>query len=434
LSASTRLTGFVRLLAHARERLSLELGFILWDGSTVPADLPSDALAIALADEGVVAALIRKPSIDTLANLWVSGRLDIRGGSIFDLVARRPKIRSRALLKSLGKVAALRALAPFLTVKRGGPWPLEGRRNDRAPADGSERANRTNVQYHYDASNAFYALFLDPSMVYSCGYFTAWDNDLTTAQHDKLDMICRKLRLRPGETLLDIGCGWGALVCHAAQHYGVRAHGVTLSEAQLAYANERVDRAGLSDRVTRELRDYARLDRQFDKIASIGMFEHVGLANHARYFRTVNGLLQAGGLYLHHAIARPAKRDARAFRRKTKEYAALERYIFPGAELDHIGMSLANLQLHGFEVHDVEAWREHYARTCRLWHNGLLANYDAAVREVGSVTTRLWLPYLAGCSLAFERNTLGIFQTLASKRVRGASGLPPTRRDLYDRG
>ena len=183
--------------------------------------------------------------------------------------------------------------------------------------------------------------------------------------------------------------------------------------------------------MTLELCDYTMLDRQFDKIASIGMFEHVGLANHATYFRTVNRLLQPGGLYLHHAIARPAKRDDRQFRRRTKEYAALERYIFPGAELDHLGMSLANLQRHGFEVHDVEAWREHYARTCRLWHDGLMAHYDEAEREVGSVTTRLWLPYLAGCSLAFERNTLGIYQTLASKRARGTSGLPPTRVDLY---
>lgn len=431
LSSSSRLTRFAQLLAHARERLGLDLGFVLWDGSTVPAGLANDALAIAVADEGAVAALVRRPNIDTLANLWVSGRIDIRGGTIFDLVERRPRIRSRALLKSLDKGMLLRTLAGFLTVKRGGPWPLEGIRGDRALADGSEGANRANVQYHYDASNAFYALFLDTSMVYTCGYFTAWDNDLVTAQHDKLDMICRKLRLRPDETFLDIGCGWGALVCHAAQHYGVRARGVTLSQEQFAYANERIARAGLSDRVSLELRDYALIEGGFDKIASIGMFEQVGLANHATYFRTVNRLLNPGGLYLHHSIARPAKRDDRRFSRRPKEYAALVRYIFPGGELDHVGMSIANLQRHGFEVHDMEAWREHYARTCRLWHDRLMARYDEAAREVGSVKTRLWLAYLAGCSLAFERNTVGIYQTLASKRVRGPSGLPPTRADLY---
>jgi cyclopropane-fatty-acyl-phospholipid synthase len=431
LSAASRTIRFAELLAHAHGRLELDFGFVLWDGSTVPAGLARDALAVVLADEGVVAALIRRPTIDTLANLWVAERIGIRGGTIFDLVARRPKIRSRVLLKTLDKGLMLRTLARFAMARRGGPWPLQGLSRGQARADGSEGANRTNVQYHYDASNEFYALFLDPEMVYSCGYFTAWENDLATAQHDKLDMICRKLRLRPDETLLDIGCGWGALVCHAARHYGVRAHGVTLSQQQFDYASARIEQAGLGDRVTLQLRDYTSLQAQFDKIASIGMFEHVGLANHATYFRTVNRLLRPGGLYLHHAIARPAKRDDRRFRRRTKEFAALERYIFPGAELDHIGMSLANLQRHGFEVHDVEAWREHYARTCRLWHDRLMARYDAAVQAVGSVTTRLWLPYLAGCSMAFERNTLGIFQTLASKRVRGPSGLPPTRAELY---
>jgi cyclopropane-fatty-acyl-phospholipid synthase len=428
---ASRAQRFAALLSHARDRLGLDIGFVLWDGATVPAGLPPDALAVTIADEGTVAALVRRPNIDTLANLWVSGRLDIRGGTIFDLVARRPKIRSRAMLRSLDKFRTATTLARFLTVSRGKPWPLEPIRGDRALADGSEAANRTNVQYHYDASNAFYAMFLDPSMVYTCAYFSQWNNNLATAQHDKLDMICRKLRLKPNETFLDIGSGWGALVCHAAQHFGVRAHGVTLSQEQFAYATNRIACAGLTGRVTLELRDYALVQGSFDKIASIGMFEQVGLANHPTYFRTVNRLLNPSGLYLHHSIARPAKRDDKTFARRPKEYAALVRYIFPGGELDHVGMSVANLQRNGFEVHDVEAWREHYARTCRLWHDNLLARYDDAVAEVGSVKTRLWLAYLAGCSLAFERNTVGIYQTLASKRVRGPSGLPPTRADLY---
>ncbi len=425
---SNRLTHFRRLLEHAHAALGLRFGFVLWDGSTVPSSLDPDVLAIVLADEGCVAALMRRPTIDTIANLWVTERLDIRNGTMFDLVAARPSVRSRALLRSLDKHLLIGVLARFLLVPRGGPFPLQ---DIPAKADSGGDANRRNVSYHYDASNAFYALFLDPAMVYSCGYFTDWDNDLATAQYDKLDMICRKLRLQPGDTFLDIGCGWGALVIHAAQNYGVRAHGVTLSTEQLAIATERVAAAGLSDRITLELRDYARMDGAFDKIASIGMFEHVGLANHATYFTAVNRLLKPGGLYLHHAIARPAKRDHRRFRRRSSEYAALTRYIFPGGELDHIGMSVANLQRHGFEVHDVEGWREHYALTCRLWHDRLLSHYDEAVRAVGSVQTRLWLAYLAGCSLAFARNTVGIYQTVASKRVRGPSGLPATRADLY---
>jgi cyclopropane-fatty-acyl-phospholipid synthase len=403
---------------------------LLWDGSTVPAQLRPTELAIVIADEGAIAALVRRPKLDTLINLWVSARFDIRNGSIFDLVARRPKVHTKATLKTLDKRLALATAARFLFVPRGVPWPLEGIRGDRAKADGSEAANKENLQYHYDISNAAYALFLDPEMVYSCGYFTSENNDLATAQRDKLDMICRKLRLRPGETLLDIGCGWGGLVFHAAQHYGVRAAGVTLAQKQYEYAQAKVGRLGLEDRVTLEFRDYSLLDGSFDKIASIGMFEHVGIANHPTYFQTVHRLLRPRGLYLHHAIARrPPRNDKR--RRQRPEAVALARYIFPGGEVDHLGMSITNVERYGFEVHDVEAWREHYARTTRLWHDRLLANRAAAEREIGGIKTRLWLAYLAGCSVAFERGSIGIFQTLASKRERGPSGLPPTRADLY---
>ena len=169
---------------------------------------------------------------------------------------------------------------------------------------------------------------------------------------------------------------------------------------------------------------------QFDEISSIGMFEQVSIANYPTYFSSVNRLLRPGGLYLRHTIAWPAKRVDKAFAKLAKEYAALTRYIFPGGELDHLGMSVANLQQHGFEVHDVEGWREHYARTCRLWHDKLLENQAAAEAAIGSVKTRLWLAYLVGCSLAFQRNTVGIFQPLASKRVIGLSELPPTRTNL----
>jgi cyclopropane-fatty-acyl-phospholipid synthase len=429
-AAAKRVESFRRLLAHARERLGLDLGFVLWDGSTVPETLPPDALALVFADEGAIAALIRRPKIETLANLWVAARIDLRNGSLFDLVARRPSVRTRELRKTLDKSLLLRTLAKFLLVPRGGPWPLEQVHGEKARS-GNEAENKKNIAYHYDVSNAFYALFLDPQMVYSCGYFTDWSNDIATAQRDKLDMICRKLRLQPGDRFLDIGSGWGALVCHAAQHYGVRAHGVTLAENQYALAREKVAKLGLQDRVTIELKDYTRLEGSFDKIASIGMFEHVGLANHRTYFQTINRLLAPQGLYLHHAITRSAKASAKGFRRKRPEAVAIARYIFPGGELDHIGMTAANLEASGFEVHDVEAWREHYARTCRLWHDRLLSNRGAAEREVGREKTRLWLAYLAGVSIAFERNTLRIFQTLASKRGKGASGLPPTRADLY---
>ena len=432
--AARRLDSFKRLLTHLRDRIIPDLGFVLWDGSTVPEDLPPDALALAIADEGAIAAMIRRPSVDTFLNLWVTARFDLRNGTFFDLMARRPRPRTRTLLKALDKSLALSTAAKFLFVPRGGPWPLEDVRRDKARADGSEATNKKNVHYHYDLSNRFYELFLDPEMVYTCAYFTDWNNDIATAQVDKLDMICRKLRLKPGESLLDIGCGWGALVCHAAKHYGVRAHGVTLAEEQFAYAKEKVARLGLEDKVTLELRDYALVKGKFDKIASIGMFEQVGIPNHPTYFRTVSRLLKPGGLYLHHTIALRAnayERFRRGRRRDRAAAMAIGRYIFPGGELDHLGMSITNLELHGFEVHDVEAWREHYVRTTRLWHDRLSANREAAEREVGRDKTRLWIAYLAVVSIAFTQGTIGIFQTLASNRVRGRSGMPPTRADLY---
>src|SRR5689334_19036093 len=274
-AAARRLQSLASLLAHVRERLGVDVGFVLWDGTTVPAELKSNAMAFTIADEGVVAALIRRPKLDTLFNLLVSARLELRNGTLFDLMTLRPRARSKDFRKVLDKRLALRTVARFLFVPRGGPWPLEQMHGEQTASDGSEKANKKNIQYHYDLSNAFYALFLDPEMVYSCAYFKDWDNDLAVAQRDKLDMICRKLRLRPGERLLDIGCGWGALVCHAAMHYGVHAQGLTLSEEQFAYAKEKVARLGLQDKVTLELRDFADADGGFDKIASIGMFEHV---------------------------------------------------------------------------------------------------------------------------------------------------------------
>src|ERR1700759_1505335 len=223
------------LLVHLRKRLGLETGFVLWDGSTVPADLSSGAFAIAIADKGAIAALIRRPKLDTLLNLLVSARIALRNGTYFDLLAQRPRVRLKDALKTVDKTLALKTAGRFLFVPRGGPWPLEAVRGDLAQRDGSERANRENIQYHYDLSNEFYALFLDPEMVYSCAHFTEPHDDIARAQRDTLDTICRKLRLKPDETFLDVGCGWGALPIHAAPEYGVCAHGATFSSHPYTY-------------------------------------------------------------------------------------------------------------------------------------------------------------------------------------------------------
>jgi len=430
--SAERVQAFRALLEQARDRIGLDLGFVLWDGSTVPHDLAPDALAVAIADEGAIAGLVRRPTMETLGNLWVAKRIDIRNGTLFDLAAVKPreKLRTREFIKRIDKWAILKLVRLFWSVDRGGPWPLRDQPSEK-PSSGDPKENKKNIAYHYDVSNAFYALWLDKEMVYTCAYCTDWDNDIDRMQQDKLEIICRKLRLKPGERLLDIGCGWGALSCYAAQHYGVTAYGVTLSEQQVAYAQEKIKRLGLEDRVKIELKDYSLVEGEFDKVAAIGIQEHIGWNNYSTYYNTVRRVMKRDGLFLHHAITRPAKRTDRIFRRKRPEFAILTKYIFPGGELDHIGNTVASLERHGFEVHDVEGWREHYQRTCRHWHDRLLANYDAAVAEVGEVKTRMWLVYLAGCSIAFERNTVCLYQTLTSRRKRGPSGLPPTRADLY---
>ncbi len=430
-SDGKRIEALRRLLTEAYRKLGLKLGFSLWDGSRVPADWPADGLMIAIRDAGVVAALLRKPKLDTLLHLHVSDRISIENGTIFDLAAARPDGKVGRLARGISKTAAFDVVRHFLFAPGQAPQAVQHIKGDEIARDGKPATNKANIAHHYDVSNAFYKLFLDERMVYTCAYFTEDHDDLERAQTDKLEMICRKLRLKPGDKLLDIGCGWGALVCYAAQHYGVEAHGVTLAEEQLKLAREKVEALGLQDKVTLHLKDFTQMEGQFDKISSIGMFEHVGIRNHPTYFQAVNRLLKPRGLYLHHSISRRAKKTEKAFNKMPAEYRALVRYIFPGGELDHLGMSIANLERYGFEVHDVEGWREHYQRTTRLWFERLNANRAAAEAEVGPERTRMWLLYLAGCSLAFERGGALINQTLVSKRRKGPSGLPLTRVDLY---
>ena len=336
----------------------------------------------------------------------------------------------RRRFKGIGKARALGILAPLLLAKGDDP---DASRDFGADAEGAGRGegdNKRFIQFHYDVGNDFYRLFLDPEMQYSCAHFPDWDATLEEAQIFKLDMICRKLRLRPGERMLDIGCGWGGLLCHAVRAYGVRGHGVTLSEEQLAFAREKTERLGIADRVTLELIDYRETRGVFDKITSVGMYEHIGLANIPDYFRTVRSLMADDGLFLNHAISRGAKRRRRRFSSRP-EQRALQKYIFPGGELDDIGHTLSEMEIAGFEVHDVEGLRPHYRRTTREWHDRLSARRAEAEALVGAETYRIWVAYLAGCSLAFHRGSARLFQTLAGKSPKGTPPVPPTRFDIY---
>lgn len=421
-----------RLIGHVRGALDADIAVRLWDGSVLPlGSRGATSPVITIDSPGVVASLVKRPTLDRLIRHYAHGQIGFEGGTLISIGrALEAAGDGRKRLRKAGMLPLVRNLWPFLLIAA---EPPEASRAFSGSEGGEKRAeadNRDFIQFHYDVGNDFYRLFLDENLLYSCAYFTDWTNSIDQAQHDKLEMICRKLRLGPGDRFLDIGCGWGALVCHAAEHHGVVAHGITLSPAQLEMAEARIRKRGLEGRVTVEIRDYATLDGHWNKIASIGMYEHIGLANIDRYFSTVRRVLAPDGLFLNHAISRRAKRKRRRFSARA-EQRALQRYIFPGGELDDIGHSVAAMEKAGFEVHDVEGWRWHYARTTELWCERLTARREQAIALVGEQTYRIWVAYLAGCSLAFSRGSARIFQTLAGQSAKGKPPLPPTRADLY---
>ncbi|MEL6280527.1 MAG: cyclopropane-fatty-acyl-phospholipid synthase family protein [Pseudomonadota bacterium] len=416
-----------------REAVDAHFSVRLWDGTVEPLGRAvTPGLQVAINSPGVLPSLLRRPTLDRLIRHYAHGRIDIEGGTVIDIGEPFALDQTkRKALRRINKVALAKTIWPLLTAKGDAP---DASRDFGAGAEGTGRQkgdNKRFIGFHYDVSNDFYKLFLDPEMQYSCGYFTEWTNSLEQAQRDKLDMICRKLRLKPGERMLDIGSGWGGLLCHAVQNYGVRGHGVTLSEEQLALAQEKVERLGIADKITFELRDYQELDGRFDKIASIGMYEHIGLANIPAYFQKTRSLLADDGLFLNHAISRRAKRKSKRFSARP-EQLALQKYIFPGGELDDIGHSVSEMEKTGFEVHDVEAWRPHYEQTTRHWCERLSARREEAEALVGPEAYRIWVAYLGGCSLAFKRGSARIYQTLAGKSARGPRAVPPTRADLYE--
>jgi len=287
------------------------------------------------------------------------------------------------------------------------------------------------IQYHYDVSNEFYALFLDREMVYSCAYYKTGDEDIHTAQAQKLDHICRKLRLEPGDRFLDIGCGWGALVRWAAKHYGVDATGITLSRNQHELANERIAAEGLSERCRVLLQDYRDVPGEavYDKISSVGMFEHVGLKNLPVYFGAIHRLLKDGGIAMNHGIT-AIDPDSRAVGLGGGEF--IGKYVFPHGELPHLSLALREMAAAGLEVMDVETLRLHYAKTLWQWSARLEANLEAARRHTEEKRVRIWRTYLAGCAHAFEKRWVTIQQVVVTKTGDPrANPLPWTREHLY---
>jgi cyclopropane-fatty-acyl-phospholipid synthase len=436
MAGDKRIEAAKRIAAHVAEKVDADLSLELWNGEVVPLGAKArDDIRIRIAHPDVIRRILLSPKLMTVYALYASGDFDIVGGTPLEAIERWDHMKALKAARSLSKWWLIQNLLPFVFSRR----EVAGFNKDDAYTSGvakkleAGRNDKELIQFHYDVSNEFFGLFLDPEMVYSSAYFQDDDTSLEEAQIYKLDMICRRLRLKPGDKLLDIGCGWGGLICHAVTNYGVTAHGVTLSQKQFDFVTAKLARLGISDKVKLELKDYREIegDEVYDKIAQIEMFEHVGLDNHDRHFLQMHKLLKTRGLYLHQASTRRATRDLSQFRKQTAYMKFITTCIFPGGELDHIGLTVTNLERLGFEVHDVEDWREHFSRTTRCWSERLAANRAAAEADVGAAKTRLWLAYFAMTTLGFWRGPILVYQTLASKRRSGPSGLPWTRKDLY---
>jgi cyclopropane-fatty-acyl-phospholipid synthase len=416
--------------------LDLNASVKLWNGDVIPLGENVDSqYTIEISGPGVIGRLMRWPTLETLVRLYATGHINFVGGDLIDFSEALKTTRStsnRKQLKEISKAAIVKNTLPFLFAKTPKPQLNHGFTDDEVGRAEQRRNNKDYIQFHYDVSNEFYELFLGEQMQYTCAYFTDWNNSLDQAQLDKMEMICRKLRLKPGDRMLDIGFGWGGLLCYAAQNYGVIGHGITLSQNQLDYTKRRIERLGLTDQVNVELCDYRNVKGTFDKVVSVGMSEHIGIKNYPGYFNKINSILRDRGICLNHAIARTAKNTKRGVKRIRPERKFLLKYIFPGSELTPVGMTTDFMEKSGFEIHDVESWREHYALTLKAWCKNLSANKERAIELVGEERYRLWVAYLAGGSGGFTNGSIKIFQVVGTKRSKkGLSGMPPTREHLY---
>jgi cyclopropane-fatty-acyl-phospholipid synthase len=402
----------------------LDFTVCLWDGSQWPAEVNSPRFKLVLKHPDVLPWILRNTKTDlAISEAYLRGQLDVEG----DFEAAMP-LAYHLMSRRWPTSTRFRIAWRLFRRSPGGRSGPNGRQPARLQGElPSIERDRQAVTYHYNVANDFYALWLDQRMVYSCAYFETGDEELDPAQERKLDYLCRKLRLRPGERLLDIGCGWGGLVIHAAQRYGVEVLSITLSQNQAKLAQERIAQASLQNRCRVEVRDYRDLNEtgSFDKIVSVGMFEHVGESRLPFYFRHAWQLLRPSGVFLNHGIAR------RAVDPHPNGSAFISRYVFPDGELVPVNATLRYAEEAGFEVRDLESLREHYTFTLRHWARRLELHCNQALQVVDEATYRVWRLFLHGSAYAFALGFLNIYQVLLLKPDEGRSGLPLTRKDWY---
>lgn len=427
-----------RLVALAEQMLgaAVPVRIRAWDGSEAGPPGAEGGPVVVVRSRRALRRLLYKPGEIGLARAWVAGDVDVEGDLYEVLGALAPLVWERAdegLAAPSGRrrLAAVREFAALAGPGLPPPPPREEVRQRRGGPLHSLRRDRRAISHHYDVGNDFYRLVLGPSLVYSCAVWDDKTASLEEAQAAKLDLICRKLDLREGQRLLDVGCGWGSLVLHAARHYGVHATGITLSGEQAALARRRIAEEGLEERAEIRVQDYRETgDGPYDAISSVGMAEHVGADRYREYAARLYGLLRPGGRLLNHQIAR---RPAPGGERGEKAYhvdAFIDAYVFPDGELAPVGRTVSLLEEAGFEVRDVEALREHYALTLREWVRNLEERQTEAVGLTTPGRARVWRLYMAASALAFERARIGVNQILAVRMTpQGSSGLPLRTRD-----
>ena len=412
-------------IADAFDRLmkdGLPFRFTAYDGSSAG---PEDAaIHMRLLNERGLSYLMTAPGDLGFARAYVAGDLELDGTHPGNPYVAMVALQSQLKVKMPPPAEMLQIIRSlgFGNLKPPPPPPEEHLPKWRRALEGlrhSKNRDAVVIHHHYDVSNRFYELVLGPSMTYTCAVFPEEASTLETAQFEKYDLVARKLDLKPGERLLDLGCGWGGMVRHAARHYGVKVLGVTLSKQQAAWAQEAIKREGLEDLAEVRFLDYRDVtETDFDAISSIGLTEHIGVRNYDSYFGFVDSHLKTGGRFLNHCITRPDNRS-------TDTGAFIDRYVFPDGELTGVGRITTAIQDNGLEVRHVENLREHYALTLAAWSRNLEKHWDEARKEVSLGTAKVWGVYMAGSRLAFERNEIELHHVLAVKTdKRGKSNWP----------